>query len=75
MLEFFFPETIGKAIKLWYGRCEKNDEIIKKRFSVLNKQALDGELDKWLCSATETLGNYYNKTCLGLFEMKYSMLA
>ena len=25
---------------------------------MLTKQALDGELDTWLCSATETLGTY-----------------
>ena len=56
VLEFFFPETIAMAIKLWYGRCERNDEMIKKRFSILTKQALAGELDTWLCSATETLG-------------------
>ena len=62
VLEFFFPETIGKAIKLWYGRCEQNDAVIKRRFSVLTKQALDGELDNWLCSATETLGKYCIKT-------------
>jgi len=55
VLEFFFPETIGKAIKLWFGRCEVNDAIIKRRFTDLTKLALVGELDHWLCSATETL--------------------
>jgi len=55
VLEFFFPEYISKAMKLWFGRCEKNDEIIKKKFSSLTKQALDGELDDWLNNATETL--------------------
>ena len=60
VLEFFFPETIGKAIKLWFGRCEVNDAIIKRRFTDLTKLALAGELDHWLCSATETLGTVPN---------------
>ena len=57
VLDFFFPETISKAMKLWYGRCEKNDENIKKKFSSLTKQALDGELDEWLNNSTSTLGS------------------
>eukprot|EP00092_Neocalanus_flemingeri_P017390 GFUD01018810.1.p1 GENE.GFUD01018810.1~~GFUD01018810.1.p1 ORF type:complete len:603 (-),score=205.48 GFUD01018810.1:142-1752(-) len=55
VLEFFFPETIGDAMQLWFGKCSVNDENIKNRFSSLTKQALRGELDDWINSATDCL--------------------
>ena len=55
VLEFYFPETIESAMKLWFGKCSENDENIKNRFSSLNKQALNGELDDWLETATDSL--------------------
>ena len=69
VLEFFFPEYISKAMKLWFGRCEKNDEIIKNKFSGLTKQALDGELDGWLNNATETLGSFSLKHIMSRFDL------
>ena len=55
VFEFFFPETISAAMKLWFGKCPENDKNIKNRFSVLNKQALNGELDDWIETATDCL--------------------
>jgi len=55
VLEFFFPETISAAMKLWFGKCPENDKNIKNRFSILNKQALNGELDDWIETATDCL--------------------
>jgi len=55
VLEFFFPETIGEAMKLWFGKSPENDENIKNRFSCLNRQALNGELDDWVNTATDCL--------------------
>lgn len=57
VLEFWFPSTIKDAMMLWFGRCEQNDKRIKERFSSLTKQALSGDLDNWLQTATDTLGN------------------
>ena len=55
VLEFFFPDTIGEAMKLWFGKSSENDENIKNRFHCLTKQALKGELDDWIHSATDCL--------------------
>ena len=55
VLEFYFPETIGEAMKLWFGKSPENDENIKNRFSCLNRQALNGELDDWVNTATDCL--------------------
>eukprot|EP00091_Calanus_sinicus_P005523 TRINITY_DN15964_c0_g1_i3.p1 TRINITY_DN15964_c0_g1~~TRINITY_DN15964_c0_g1_i3.p1 ORF type:complete len:112 (-),score=30.16 TRINITY_DN15964_c0_g1_i3:366-701(-) len=42
-------------MKLWFGKSPENDENIKNRFSCLNKQALNGELDDWVNTATDCL--------------------
>ena len=55
VLEFWFPDTIGQAMKLWFGKSPENDENIKNRFSILNKQALAGELDEWINTSTDCL--------------------
>jgi len=55
VLEFFFPETIEEAMKLWFGKCVESDENIKNRFTCLTKQALKGELDDWIHSSTDCL--------------------
>ena len=56
VLEFWFPSTIKDAMMLWYGRCEVNDQRVKDKFTTLTKQALTGDLDSWLQTATDTLG-------------------
>ena len=31
VLEFFFPETIGGAMALWFGKSQEGDVLIKKK--------------------------------------------
>lgn len=55
VLEFFFPETIGGAMDLWFGKSQEGDALIKKKFGVRVEQALAGELDEWITSPTDCL--------------------
>ena len=66
VLDFWFPDTMQTAMTLWLGRCPVNDVKIKEKFSQLTKDALNGDLDHWLCTAVDSLGPVLDKIHFGL---------